>query len=233
MESAKSNWTKYVFVSIGILALFIIYQFSSSPMVVTVSGVGDISSDAKTATLTFSLVSNKDNPQSATSEVKLNINKIRETLKTSGISESDIYESQIAVYPASAVNAGATGFQATSSMGFRTTQVNNLDGLTSTLYSLGALVVTQPVLEVGDKEKLEKEAYDLALKDAKKKANSIALSNFKFIKKIILIQEATTTPTTSTVTSKPSTVTQVEKNLSADAGIIKISKVLSVSYKMW
>lgn len=232
MEPATSSIKKYsTFVIIGIFFL-VLYQFISSPMVTTVTGVGSVSAPAKQATITFSMTSSKDNPSDASNEVKSNVVKIRETLKTSGIPESDVYESQVTVYPASAIKEGASGFQATTSMGVKTTQINNLDGIITTLYSLGAVVVTQPVLEIGDKEVLEKEAYDLALKDAKKKANTIALKNLKFLKKIILIQE-TTSPTTSTVTSKLDTVTQIEKNLPAGTGVIKVSKILSVSYKMW
>lgn len=232
MEPATTSFKKYLlYVILGVFFL-VLYQFVSSPMVITVTGVGSVSAPAKTATITFSLTSSKDNPRDASNAVKSNVTKIKETLKTSGIPESDIYESQVTVYPANAVKEGASGFQATSSMGIKTTQINNLDGIVATLYSLGAGVVTQPVLEVGDKDNLEKEAYNLALKDAKTKANKIALSNWKFLKKIILIQE-TTSPTTSTVTSKLDTVTQLEKNISADTGVIKVSKVLSVSYKMW
>lgn len=232
MESAAASVKKYlVYIILGVILLFL-YQIISSPMVTSVTGVGSVSAPAKTATITFSLTSSKDNPRDASNEVKDKVAKIRETLKTSGIPESEIYESQVTVYPASAIKEGASGFQATTSMGVKTTQINNLDGIVTTLYSLGAVVVTQPVLEVGDKEALEKEAYDLALKDAKKKANVIALKNFKFLKKIILIQE-TTSPTTSTVTSKLDTVTSLEKNLPADTGVIKVSKVLTVGYKMW
>jgi len=227
MEPAVSVFKKYLGLIILGVFFLVLYQIISSPMVTTVTGVGSVSSPAKTATITFSLSSSKDNPREASNEVISNVTKVKETLKTSGIPESDIYESQVTIYPASAIKEGASGFQATSSMGIKTTQLNNLNGIITTLYGLGAVVVTQPVLEVGDKEALEKEAYALALKDAKKKANTIALKNLKFL------NQETTSPTTSTVTSKLDTVSQLEKNLPADTGVIKVSKVLTVGYKMW
>ena len=49
---------------------------------------------------------------------------------------------------------------------------------------MGAIVVTQPILSVGNADKLEKQAYDLALKDANTKSWGIALSNWKLIKKL-------------------------------------------------
>lgn len=232
METANSSFKKYLFYSIALVVLLFIYQWISSPMVITVTGSGEVSSKAETATLTFVLSSNNESPQTASDKVKETLKKIKETLKTSGIPESDIFEASTVILPASSIVAGATGYQATLNMGIKTTQVNNLDGVTSNLYSQGAVVVTQPILSVGDKTKLENEAYDLALKNTKKQANSIALKYFKLFKKIVLVQESTTSPS-STVTSKADIVAQIDKNLSSEDGLIKISKVLSVSYKMW
>ncbi len=232
MESAFFPWKKYLGYALAIIALIFSYSWITSPMVITVTGSGEVSVKPETATLTFTLSSNAANPQSATLIVKENIKKIKEALKTSGIPESDIYESQVTVYPASAVTAGATGFQSTVSMGIKTNQIANLDNIVSNLYGLGAVVVTQPVLSASDPDKLEKEAYNLAIKDAKKKAFSVALSNFKLIKKIVLIEQSNTNPS-STVTTKADTSSQVEKNISPDDGLIKIIKVVSVSYKLW
>lgn len=232
MESAFFPWKKYLTYTLAILALIFTNAWISSPMVVTVLGSGEVSSKAETATLTFSISSNGDNPQVALTNLKSTTEKIKQTLSTSGIPESDVFESQAQVLPASAVVSGATGFQASTSMGIKTDNLNSLDGMINNLYSLGAVVVSQPVLTVGDIESLEKEAYDLAIKDAKKKANSVAFSNWKLIKKIVLIEQSQSEPS-STVTSKADTISQVEKNISPDDGLIKIKKVVSVSYKLW
>lgn len=232
MESTVPVWKKYLGYTLAVLASIFAYSWITSPMIVSVTGVGEISAPAETATLTFTLSSNADTPQNATSAVKSIVTNIKANFATSGIPESDIFESQTTVLPASAVVAGATGFQATTSMGIKTSQLNSLDGITNNLYSLGAVVVTQPILSVGDVDKLEKQAYDLALKDANTKSWGIALSNWKLIRKVVLIEQSATQPT-STVTSKADTVSQIEKNISPDDGLIKISKVVSVSYKMW
>ena len=232
MESAFFPWKKYLGYTLATIALLFAYSWIMSPMIVSVTGVGEVSAKAETATLTFTVSSNGENPQTASNAVKSTVANIKATFASSGIPESDIFESQTTVLPASAVVAGATGFQATTSMGIKTSQLNSLDGITNNLYSLGAVVVTQPVLSVGNIEILEKQAYDLALKDANKKSWGIALSNWKLIKKVVLIEQSTTQPT-STVTTKADTASQIEKNLSPDDGLIKISKVVSVSYKMW
>ncbi len=232
MESAFFPWKKYLQYAVSAIALIFIYQWVMSPLIISVTGVGEVSAPAETATLTFTLSSNADTPQNATSAVKSIVANIKANFATSGIPESDIFESQITVLPASAVVAGATGFQATTSMGIKTNKITSLDGITNNLYSMGAVVVTQPILSVGNVDKLEKQAYDLAIKDANTKSWGIALSNWKLIKKVVLIEQSATQPT-STVTSKADTVSQIEKDLSPDSGLIKISKVVSVSYKMW
>lgn len=232
METAFFPWKKYLGYTLAILALIFAYSWITSPMVVTVLGSGEVSAKAEFATLTFSVASNSDNPQTALVNLKQTSDRIKQTLSSIGIPESDVFESQAQVLPATTASNGSTGFQASISMGVKTGQLNNLDGIINNLYALGAVVVSQPILTVGSIETLEKEAYDLAIKDAKKKANSVAFSNWKLIKKIVLIEQSQTDPS-STVTSKADTVSQVEKNISPDDGLIKIKKVVSVSYKLW
>lgn len=232
MESAFIPWKKYLGYSVAVLLLIFAYSWIMSPLVITVTGVGEVSAPAENAVLTFSLASNKDNPNDAVTLVKENVKKVKESLKNFGVGDSDVYESQITVVPAGAVVAGAAGFQATVSMGLKVNSITSLDSLTSALYGMGAQVVSQPQLSVKDSKKVDQEAYQLALKDAKSKANSVALKNWKLIKKIVLIQESQT-PTTTTVTKQADDIDSAELNVDPNTGLIKFSKVLSVSYKLW
>lgn len=232
METAFFPWKRYLGYSFAALALIFAYSWITSPMLVSVTGQGEVTAAAETATLTFTVSANSDSPQAALAQVKETSNRIKQNLATTGIPESSVYESQAAVVPASAVVQGGTGFQATISMGIKTGQVNNLDGIINNLYSQGAAIVSQPVLTVGNIAELERQAYNMAIKDAKKKAGSVALSNLKLFRKIVLIQESQTQPS-STVTTKADTASQIENNISPDDGLIKISKVVSVSYKLW
>lgn len=232
MESAFIPWKKYIAYSLAVLVLLFAYSWIMSPLVITVTGVGEVSAPAENAVLTFSLISNKDNPAEAVNDVKLSATKVKESLKSFGVGDSDVYESQVTVVPASVVVSGASGFQATLSMGLKVNSITNLDSLTSSLYSLGAVVVSQPQLSVKDSKKVDNEAYELALKDAKSKANMAALKNWKLIKKIVLIQESQT-PATTTVTKQANDIDSAELNVDPNTGLIKFSKVLSVSYKMW
>lgn len=232
MESAFIPWKRFFAYSATVVVLIFIYSWITSPLVITVTGVGEVSAPAENAVLTFTLASNKDNPNDAVQEVKNNVNKVKESLKSFGVGDSDVYESQVTVVPAGAVVASATGFQATVSMGLKVNSVTSLDSLTASLYGMGAQVVSQPQLSVKDSKKVDNEAYELALKDAKSKANTVAFKNWKLIKKIVLIQESQT-PATTTVTKQASDIDSAELNVDLNTGLIKFSKVLSVSYKMW
>lgn len=232
MESSIFTFKKVLMLFALLLFVIFIYQWASSPMVITVVGSGEVSATAENVTVTFSIGGKGDTASSALSDLNSRKEKIREALKNLSVLESDIYEQQATVYPSSLAVSGASGFTASASMGFKTVLVNNVDSLTSTLYTLGASVVSQPILSIKDKDTLDQKAYDLALKDAKSKANRIGNRNLKFLKKIILVQESQQNPT-STVTSKPDTVTQIDYNIAAETGVIKVQKLLSVSYKMW
>jgi uncharacterized protein len=232
MESAFIPWKKYLGYSVAVLLLIFTYSWVMSPLVITVTGVGEVSAPAENAVLTFSLSSNKDNPNDAVTDVKNLVTKVKESLKNFGVGDSDVYESQVTVVPAGAVVAGATGFQATVSMGLKVNSITSLDSLTASLYGMGAQVVSQPQLSVKDSNKLDSEAYGLALKDAKSKANDVAMKNWKLIKKVVLIQESQT-PVTTTVTKQANDVDSAELDVDPNTGLIKFSKVLSVSYKLW
>lgn len=225
MESAFLLWnTKKTFWTV-VLFIFIIfiYQWISSPMILTINGVGEASAPAERATLTFSVIATGDNSAVALANVKSKADKIREVLKSNAVLEDNIYESQASVYPSSATVAGASGYTSSISMGFKTTDILRLDVLTSEIYTQGASVVTQPVLSAKDNNTLNAQAFQLALKDANNQANKIALRNLKVIKKVVLVQE--NNAQSGSVTSKGEGV--------SGSGDLKVSKILSVSYKMW
>jgi len=215
-----------------VIFVVLFWTWVSSPMLVTVTGTGEASVAAQEATVSFSLSASDSSAIGAISQVKGKIQAIKNLLKTSGISEEDIFESQLQVVPASAVVQGATGFQAVVSMAAKTVHVASVSDLVSSLYINDAVVVSQPVLSSGEKGKLEEEALDKAMKDAKTQAGKIALKNWKFIKKIVAVTQASS-GSTSTVTSKADVVTESQSQEAALNGVFKIVKAVSVSYKMW
>lgn len=231
MEPVQSN--KKIFVASGlVLLIIIIWTYLSSPMVVTVSGNGEVAVPATNATVSFTLSATDNSIGAAVATVQNRAETMRSFLKSSGVADGDIAESQVTAVPAGLVTQAATGYQATVSMAAKTTHVSNVGNLVSDLYTNGALVVSQPILSVENQSKLDQEAFDSAMKDAKTQADQIGNSNWKFIRKIVSVSQATSS-TTSTATTKADTLTSANNAVAAQNGVFKIVKSVTVSYKMW
>ena len=210
----------------------LLWTWLNSPMIVTVTGTGEVSVPATSATVSFSLTSTDASVQGAIVAVKGKAAAVRGMLKASGISEEDIIESQLTVVPASLIAQGASGFQAQVVMSAKTIHVTAISDLISNLYDQGVSVVSQPVLAVEKMDELEAKAMDQALKDAKSKASKIALKNWKLVKKMIALTQQSSA-STATATSKADTLTEANDQQAAQNGVFKIVKTVSVSYKMW
>jgi uncharacterized protein YggE len=204
-----------------ILAAFII-TWINSPLVVSVTGTGEVSVPATSASISLSALAVSPTPLEAINQVKSRVSDLRQTLRSSGIDEKDIVESAVTAVPAAAYTVGASGYQASVTLSAKTADVAGIGNLVSGLYSAGAGVVAQPVLTAEGQEQLEQKAMDMAMQDAKKKAAIMARKNFKFIKKIIAVQQA----------SSGSTATATTKTEAADTEF-KLTQAVSVSYKMW
>ncbi len=232
MRYGEAGGKKYLLWGVGIIIGLIIYTWITSPMIVTVTGIGEVSVPASTATVSFSISASGANPADAITAVKTKAESLKALLINSGIAESDVAEAQVQVIPASSLVQGASGYQAVISMGAKTVHVSDTANLISNLYSGGANFVSQPVISVENQDELEQKAVDEAMKDAKRQGGEIARKNWKFIKKIVAVSQ-TTSPTTSTVTSKADITTQSESPEMAGADVFRIVKAVSVSYKMW
>lgn len=211
---------------LGVLGLAI-YTWMTSPMVVTVTGTGEVSVPAESATLSLSVNGSDSTPNGAIAAARAKASAVRAYLVGSGVAESDIAESQIRVVPASAVTQGASGYQAVITMGAKTVHTADSASLIANLYANGASLVSQPVIGVDNKADLEQQAFNAALKDAKSQAAKIGLKNLKFIRKIVAVSQVTS-PATSTVTSKGEVTAEA-----VQPDTFKIVKSVSVSYKMW
>lgn len=233
VQSFLSTPKKIVFYALGALIVVALYLYISSPMVVTVTGVGEVSAPASNATISFTLsASDPSNPQGAVSNVNAKALALRTFLIGQGIAEGDIAESQVTAVPSNLITSGASGYQATIAMAAKTVHVSDISTLVSSLYSQGALVVSQPILSVENQDSLDNQALNSAMKDAKAQATKIGNSNWKFIRKIVSISQVSS-PSTSTSTTKADAVTASNDQVAAQNGVFKIVKAVSVSYKMW
>lgn len=212
---------------LGIIALVTVsflWSWINSPLVITVSGRGEIDVPATHATITLSITDTNPDPQAAINLVKAKSDTIRKLLIGSAVAEKNIFASEVSVVPSTTLDQTNSGYQAFISMGAKDIPISNLEPLVPKLYRSGASLVTQPVISVQNQEELEAKALDEALKDAKKQANTLAWKNWKFIKKATAMVESATEPTS---------ITQKTDQEAATGSTYKIIKTITVSYRMW
>lgn len=231
--SSKNNgFLKYILISVGVMFLLVFWAWITNPMIVTVTGTGNVSVPATNATVSFTLSATSDTIQGAVSSVSSKADEMRNYLRSKGVAEGDIAQTQVTAVPAALVTQGASGFQATISMAAKTIHVTEISNIISDLYTNGAAVVSQPVLSVESQDQLAQQAFDSAMKDARSQADKIASSNWKLIKKVVSVSLATSA-STSNSTTKADALTNANDSTAATNGVFKIAKAVSVNYKMW
>lgn len=232
VDFKKIGLKKVVISALLLMIVIFIWQWISSPTIVTVQGLGQVSVPATSATISLAVNANAATSPASIDAVKAKADGIRSLLTASGVLESDISESQVVSYPAGLVTVGAEGFESTIQITAKTSNVSGVGDLVGSLYNAGAAMVDQPVLNVEDQDKLEELATKEALKDAKDQINRISLSNFKFIKKMVAFSEQSS-GTTSTSSVRPELFSQELGEGAESKGTFKIAKLVTVSYKLW
>jgi len=205
------------------------FAWITNPLTVTVTGVGSVDVPATSAIISLTTTDINDSPTLAQANLEQKLQLLKQTLLENGVDSQKLIESQIQIIPASSLVPGATGFAATTTLGGPTSQITNLGTLTALLYERGATLVSQPVLQNEDLDKLESQALKDALKNAQDQAGSIGSKNFRFFRRIGAVTQVDT-PTTGTFTSQQE-VTEGEE--AAPPNTFKIAKAIQVTYLMW
>jgi len=240
-NQSKANLPRFSFEHFGLKKLVMtillvvlvafVWQWVSSPMIVTVQGLGQVAVPATSATISLTVTANAGTSSASIDGVKAKVDGIRTLLIASGINEKDISESQVVSYPAGIVAVGVEGFESVIQMTAKTNNVSGVGELVGSLYNAGAALVNQPVLNVEDQDKLEEKATKEALSDAKSQMSKIANKNFKLIRKMVALTEQSS-GTTSTSSVRPELFSQ-EFGEETPKGTFKIAKLVTVSYKLW
>lgn len=215
----------YLILVSTIMGLIGIYQWLSNPMLISVSGVGEVSVPATKAIVSLTLSETDTTPDGALAKIQDRAIQVRDYMKQKGFSE--ITTTQPQLVPAALLSSSLTGYQVTVSMGGSTTQLNNLNKIVAGFYGMGAAVVSQPVLAVEDEAKLVDQALADALKKADEQAGQLARKHWKLIRLVAAVEQADS-GTTSTSTSEKDSETEV-----ASGDMFKISKAVSVTYRLW
>jgi uncharacterized protein YggE len=227
---------KLIMIGVGIIVLVIGYTWWSTPLVVTVTGTGEVKVPATTATLTFQIAETNSSPVVAVTNLEGKAEQMRQLLIQNGVNNDDIVESQPQVVPAGLVVTNATGYMATMTMGGKTQTINNIAQMAAVFYEKGASVVSQPVLSVDDQETYEKQALQKAMQDAQKQAGDLAWKNWKLFRKIAAISQ--TTQAAGTVTNRIQTSVTDQPAAETPTAIpssdnITVAKTVDVTYRMW
>ena len=88
------------------------------------------------------------------------------------------------------------------------------------------------VLSIENQDTLDETALKSAMDDANSQAAKIGNTHWKFIRKAVSVAQASS-GTTSTATTKADTLTSANDSTAATNGVFKITKAVTVSYKMW
>jgi uncharacterized protein YggE len=229
---------------IGIAVASFVFSWVTSPLEITLNGTGEINAAADKATISFTLSTSDSNSGVAAQTAKANAQNMQAYLESIGVPKNDIVESQVRVVPESTVTPGGNGYRAIVSLGFNTTNVSEISNLISSLYERGAVLVTQPLLQISNEDeqnKLENEALQKAIRDAGKQAASLGNKRFKFIRKLTNVSFSPA-PLSSSLTSNDQVGEDPSKTskFGSDGAVpgvssntIKISRTVSATFRMW
>lgn len=144
---------------------------------ITVTGSGEALVPADTAVVSLGVTARDKDALKAQSDVNGAIAKIRETLTGAGFSAEDIntgYISLYAVYDYSGDVESITGYNATSTLSIRVTDMARTGEVIDLAFSAGANNLSGVSFSVSDDSEARAEALKAAVADAKAKAAVLA-----------------------------------------------------------
>lgn len=216
----ESENLKIWLVGLAVIVSVVFGMWVFSPTKVVVTGTGKVSVPATSATFNVTVSSTSDSANGALTDLRIKVNAVKKTLSDISIGADNITETQVTLTPAAAVVTSAKGFQAMSTLTVKTANVVMASEIVVNMYASGATIVSQPVVSVEDQSKLEQQALNDALKDAK--ANLSETVGFRPIRKIIGIEQASS-----------GNVATTTKAAAEGSGEFEVVKAVSVTYRVW
>lgn len=155
----------------------------------TVTGEGKVTVVPDTAIVSLGITLNKPTVKAAQDQVNSVISEITKSLKTLGIDAKDIQTSNYSIYPQ--YNDRITGYQVNASLTVTVRELDKVNQVIDIATAKGANTIGGIQLTVDDtkQKQLLQQARELAVKDAKTKAESLANAAGITLGKIVNIQE--------------------------------------------
>lgn len=164
-----------------------------TPEVVTVSGEGKSQEKNQKASFSAGVMVQNMDKNKAISEVNTKMESLVKALKDFGIKDVDIKTQNLSYYqePRGGQNPGM--WQVNSSVEIVLREIDKANALTDLISSSGANNVYGPNFSMDDTNLIEKGLYEAAIKDAKDKAESIAMASGRKLGKILSVTDGGTT----------------------------------------
>jgi uncharacterized protein len=164
--------------------------------VVTVTGEAKSQEKNQIATYTAGVEAVNDKKEDAVKEVNTKIEALIKALKEFGIKEADIKTQNMSIYQdeQSYYNDGVQKsrkgqWRVNNSVEITLREIDKANALTDLLSKSGANNVWGPNFSMDDTNKIEKGLYDMAIKDAKEKAESIAKASERTLGKVLSVND--------------------------------------------
>lgn len=229
IDENKSFESKYLMMGIVAVVISLLWWYVSNPITISVTGSGKVVVPASSATSSVTVAATGVDAASAITTLNTKIESVRQIMIKGNVTDDNIAQSQPQVTPAALVVAGATGYQATATIAFKTRYVSDLPNLIGQLYANGATVVAQATYLAENQEESERTAMKQAMEMANTEAKYFARSKWKLIRKIVAVQQASS-GTSSQAAVKDST--SKDEMVIANGGV-QIAKAVQVTYRMW
>ncbi len=207
---------------VGLLAIVFIVGgvWIFSPAEVTVVGTGIVTVPANLATFSVTVVATGDDPATALVSARDKVKNIRTVLTSINIAPESVASTEVGVVPASATVVGAKGYQASSTVTVKTSNVAMVGEMVVKMYEAGASIVSQPSISFEKQTELEQEATKKAMDSAKDQLK--ATVGFRPLKKIMSVEQASSGSNAGLI-----------QNTDGQASGFEVAKVVSVTYRVW
>lgn len=220
----------------GPLPLAIKTSVSESTDLFTVSGEGEAAATADTARVSLGVTKTAATAELAKNEMNNIANKLISDLKNLGIKETDIKTSNFSVNPNYDYAKGTqtiTGYTASQNLDVKTQTVDLANKAIDTATQDGANNIggVSFTLDDQDKAALEERARNIAIKDAKEKAGSIARAAGIRLGKIVNIQVNSPSQPPIFLESKTADSSQVGEPTRIQPGENTVTVSVTLSYE--
>lgn len=142
-----------------------------------VSGEGKVAVAPDIALINVGVAAQAPTVKAAQDQLNANTNKVSKAIKQLGIEEKDIQTSNYNIYPTYDYTSGSqriTGYSANSTLSIKVREIDKGSSVIDAATANGANQVGGIVFEVDDRTKAENEARELAVSQAKEKAENAA-----------------------------------------------------------